>query len=94
MRARSSSNARASFVEPMLALSASSLPEGSGWEYELKLDGHRALVIKTGKHVQLRSRNDKDLGGRFPGVIAGLAALPNVIDAKYIALDNSPFEAG
>jgi bifunctional non-homologous end joining protein LigD len=51
----------ASFIEPMLALSASSLPEGSAWEYELKLDGYRALAIKADT-FRLRSRNDEDLG--------------------------------
>ena len=81
----------ASFIEPMLALSASSLPEGSVWECQLKLDGYRALAIKTGRHVQLRSRNDKDLGSRFPGVVAGLTALPTetVIDGEVVALDDS-----
>jgi DNA ligase D-like protein (predicted ligase) len=81
----------ASFVHPMLALSASSLPEGPEWEYELKLDGYRALAIKAARYVQLRSRNDKDLGDRFPGIVAGLAALPNetVIDGEVVALDDS-----
>jgi ATP-dependent DNA ligase len=49
----------ASFVEPMLCLSTSSLPEGEGWSYELKLDGYRAIAIKKGRTVQLRS-------GTFP----------------------------
>jgi ATP-dependent DNA ligase len=82
---------KASFIEPMLALSASSLPEGSAWEYELKLDGYRALAIKTGRHVQLRSRNNKDFNGRFPGVVAGLRPMPNetVIDGEVVALDDS-----
>jgi ATP-dependent DNA ligase len=86
MTAQSISDVRASFVEPMLALSATSLPEGSAWEYELKLDGYRAIAIKTGRRVQLRSRNDKDFSGRFPGVVAGLAALPNetVIDGEVV----------
>jgi ATP-dependent DNA ligase len=82
---------KASFFEPMLCLATSSLPEGPEWEYELKLDGYRALAIKTGKHVQLRSRNNKDLGGRFPGVVADLASLPDetVIDGEVVALDDS-----
>jgi ATP-dependent DNA ligase len=58
MTKRASPKIAVSFIHPMLALSASSLPEGPEWEYELKLDGYRALAIKTGKHVQLRSRND------------------------------------
>jgi len=36
------------------------LPEGSKWAYELKLDGYRALAIKTAGKVHLRSRNDND----------------------------------
>jgi bifunctional non-homologous end joining protein LigD len=76
MSKRWSSKAIASFVEPMLALSTNSLPEGPGWEYELKLDGYRALAIKTGRYVQLRSRNNKDLSGRFPGIVKALATLP------------------
>jgi ATP-dependent DNA ligase len=31
----------------MLAVSAASLPSGDLWTYELKLDGYRALAIKT-----------------------------------------------
>ena len=91
MSERSSSKAIASFVEPMLALSANSLPEGPEWEYELKLDGYRALAIRSRWHVQLRSRNNKDLGGGFPGIVVGLAALPTetVIDGEVVALDDS-----
>ncbi len=45
---------RASFIEPMLLLRAERLPEGPNWSYELKLDGYRALAIKSGGKVQLR----------------------------------------
>jgi ATP-dependent DNA ligase len=45
---------KAAFIEPMLLLRTEKLPEGATWLYELKLDGYRALGIKTTAQVQLR----------------------------------------
>ena len=60
--------------------------------YELKLDGYRALVIKNGADVQLRSRNDKDLTRAYPEIHnAGtrLAAESAVVDGEVVAVDAS-----
>jgi predicted GNAT family acetyltransferase len=35
----------AHFIEPMPCLAVKKLPEGEGWQYELKLDGYRALAV-------------------------------------------------
>jgi ATP-dependent DNA ligase len=43
------------FIQPMLLLRTERLPEGPNWFYELKLDGYRALAIKTDGKIQLRS---------------------------------------
>jgi heme/copper-type cytochrome/quinol oxidase subunit 1 len=37
----------ASFIEPMESALVSKLPEGPDWTYEVKLDGYRAIGVKT-----------------------------------------------
>ena len=82
---------KASFIEPMLLLRTNSLPSGKNWLYELKLDGYRALAIKSGGRVELRSRNNNDFGGKYPRIVRALASLPDdtVVDGELIALDPS-----
>jgi hypothetical protein len=79
---------KAAFIEPMLLL-REKLPEGKEWLYELKLDGYRALAIKSGGKVYLRSRNDNDFNGRYPDVVKALTPMPDdtVIDGEVVALD-------
>src|SRR6266536_2197153 len=82
---------RAGFIQPMLLLRTETLPEDSAkWEYQLKLDGYRAIAIKTGGAVHLRSRNDNDFNSRYPSIVRGLARLPDesVIDGEVVALDS------
>jgi ATP-dependent DNA ligase len=47
---------RARFIEPMLLERAEKFPQCSTWEYELKLDGFRAVAFKTVGRVHLRSK--------------------------------------
>jgi ATP dependent DNA ligase domain len=61
----------------MLLLRTDSLPDGEQWLYELKLDGYRAIAFKRDGIVHLRSRNDNDFSGRYPGVVKGLAKMPD-----------------
>src|SRR5688572_7223151 len=74
----------------MLLLKTDALPDdATRWEYQLKLDGYRAIAFKTGGKLYLRSRNDKDFAVRYPAVGAGLAKLPDetVIDGEVVAFD-------
>jgi DNA ligase D-like protein (predicted ligase) len=80
---------KAAFISPMLLLSADALPDDPRWEYQLKLDGYRAIAFKTGGRLHLRSRNNKDFSTSYPAVIGGLATLPDetVIDGEIVAFD-------
>jgi len=82
---------KAKFIEPMLLLRTSKLPESKDWTYEIKWDGYRAIAFKTGGKVHLRSRNENDFALRYPGVAEALSNLPDdtVIDGEIVALDES-----
>src|SRR5260221_5099800 len=81
----------ASFVEPMECLSVSKLPEGLEWLWEIKLDGYRALAVKSGTGVTLFSRRRKSLNRQFPYIVEALADLPagTVVDGEVVAIDES-----
>jgi bifunctional non-homologous end joining protein LigD len=58
------------------------------WLFERKLDGIRCLAIRTPDGLRMLSRNDLDLGGRYPGVRDALAAQDGhafAIDGELVA---------
>lgn len=75
----------------MLLLRTDALPEGARWQYEVKLDGYRALAFKSSGKVHLRSRNGTDFNRRYPATVKALTAMPDetVIDGELVALDHS-----
>jgi DNA ligase D-like protein (predicted ligase) len=82
---------KADFIEPMECALVSALPEGPDWTYEVKLDGYRAIGVRTSRETILYSRNHKDFNKRFPQIADALGDLPadTVIDGEVVALDES-----
>jgi bifunctional non-homologous end joining protein LigD len=78
------------FIAPMQAKLVDRLPAGDQWRYELKLDGYRAIAIKTGSGARLISRNEKDLSGDYPELVDAVRQLPlreGVLDGEVVVLD-------
>ena len=55
-------------LSPQLARPRASLPDDSGWAYEPKWDGFRAIAFVDGDETYLQSRNGKPLSRYFPEV--------------------------
>src|SRR5258705_1157008 len=69
----------------------SMLPEGSDWTYEVKLDGYRAIGVKSKRDTILYSRNHKNFNKRFPQIAKATDELPDesVFAGEVVALDES-----
>src|SRR5215218_1348769 len=78
--------------EPMKAVLTDERFSDPDWIFERKLDGIRCLAFKAHERVQLRSRNDLSLNGRFPEIAAALEADPVtdvVLDGEIVAFDGA-----
>jgi ATP-dependent DNA ligase len=78
----------------VLARDARELPGlGSGWVYEPKFDGWRAVVFAALGVVQ--SRRNNDLAARFPEIAAAARALGDVVvDGELVALREGRLDFG
>jgi bifunctional non-homologous end joining protein LigD len=62
----------------------------AAWIYEIKFDGYRALALRGGAETRILSRNQKDLGKKFPTIVESIAKLgleDAIIDGEIVALD-------
>lgn len=60
------------------------------WTFEAKLDGIRALAVKTNGVVQLITRNGNDVAFRFPGLVRDVRDLAEsdvILDGEIVLLD-------
>src|SRR5262245_42068980 len=53
------------FIEPCLPTVASKPPSGPGWLHEIKHDGFRMMMLRTGGRVRVLTRNGVDWTDRF-----------------------------
>jgi bifunctional non-homologous end joining protein LigD len=79
------------FIEPMQAKLVAELPAAPRFEYEIKLDGYRALAIRTSDRVKLLSRRNNSLNSRFPTIATALekVAPGTILDGEIVALDQN-----
>ena len=70
-------------IRPMLASIAEDPFEDPNWLFEIKWDGYRVVSFIENGSVRLVSRNQNDLGPRYPE----LRDLPKFIEAKNAILD-------
>ena len=74
-------------VQPMLAKTAAAIPPGTGWLYEPKWDGFRAIVFRAEDRIHIASRNERPLERYFPELVETLGkALPPraVVDGEIV----------
>src|SRR5690349_520423 len=68
---------------------STAIPAGPDWLHEIKYDGYRLMVARSGNRVRLITRGGYDWTKRFPWIVA--AALKNrhkqfVIDGEAVIL--------
>ncbi len=70
-------------VAPMEAKLSADLPAGSGWQFEPKWDGFRAIVLRDNSDIEILSKSGKSLARYFPEIVALISA----IDCEQFTLD-------
>jgi bifunctional non-homologous end joining protein LigD len=78
---------------PMLATleDEKNMPQGEGWEFEIKWDGYRIVTRVAGGDAELRTRKDQDYTERFENVakelVKALKTPDCAVDGEVCALD-------
>ena len=77
-------------IKPMAATLGELPRDESGWAFELKWDGVRAIAYCDHGHITLESRNLREITSQYPEVrpmAEQLGALQAVVDGEIVALD-------
>jgi len=75
----------------MECLAVPKLPDGPNWFFEIKLDGYRAIAVKSSGRLNLFSRRRNSFNTQYSLVFDALADLPDntVVDGEVVALNES-----
>jgi bifunctional non-homologous end joining protein LigD len=79
----------------MYATIGTEVPAGTGWSFEPKYDGMRALAFVTPTRIRLMTRNGKDKAKQFPEVTTALGKLARrlgrrcILDGEVVALERN-----
>jgi ATP-dependent DNA ligase len=57
------------FIEPCIPTAAAKVPEGPMWVHEIKYDGYRLIVRRSGDRVRLFTRRGYDWSDRYPSIV-------------------------
>lgn len=83
---------RAEGFSPMMATSGTAADlDGSDWQFELKWDGVRALIVADDRKIRILSRNGNDVTATYPELTARTCwpEQPFVADGEIIAVGPS-----
>ena len=80
----------AAFIEPMDCLAVTKLPNSANWVWEIKIDGYRAIAVKSGDRVNLYSRTKNSFNSKFNYIADALSDMPagTVLDGELVAIDD------
>jgi len=71
------------------------LPTGSGWQYEPKWDGFRAVAFRDRDTVVINSRNQRPLARYFPELVPAIKTIPApraVLDGEVVVFQGGGME--
>jgi bifunctional non-homologous end joining protein LigD len=77
-------------VQPMLARTGALPRDESGWAFEIKWDGVRAIGYVDGGRLRLESRNGNDITPRYPelrGLGPELGSRAAILDGEVVAFE-------
>jgi bifunctional non-homologous end joining protein LigD len=78
------------FIDPMLASPAQLPADDSGWAFEVKWDGVRAIAHSQPGRISFRSRNGNEITAAYPELRAmnrALGSTEAILDGEIVAFD-------